>query len=203
MLAHEQSRISEADLDVVGTFGYLEVSAAGSDDWRRASGTEGSSKPPTGVKVFAKKKFAKGELVLVPVPRTSASIASGAISDKAIATEHSDEKGSPYKIVPSNSWDPKAKFLHPFWFAKKVDEAQAANLHMIQLSVIGTVKCQGKIVSGMADQLLTDVTKVPVWTNPEDIEAGTEIVCHAPSKKAHPKAKAALTWASSRGCVAK
>ena len=203
VMAHEQSRISEKDLDVLGTFGYLEVSTAGSEDWVRASGTQTSSKPPTDVKVLAKKTFAKGQLVLVPVPRTSSSIASGAISDKAIPTEHSDEKGNPYKIVPSNSWDPKAKFLHPFWFAKKVDTAQAANLHMIQLSVIGTVKCQGEIVSCMADQLLTEVAKVPVWTNPEDIAAGTEIVCHAPSTKAPSKAKAASTWASSRVPVAK
>jgi len=203
VLAHEQARISEAGLKVVGTFGYLEVAAAGSDDWVRASGPEGSNRQPTDVKVFAKKKFEKGQLVLVPVPRTSSSIAGGAISDKAIETDHSDEKGNPYKIDPCNSWDPKATFLHPFWLAKKVDQKQAANLHMIQLAVMNTVKCQGEIVSCLADQLLTDVTTVPVWTNPEDIEAGAEIVCHATSKKAPPKATAASTWASGRGSVAK
>ena len=104
VLAHKQPRISEAVLKVVATFEYLEVGAAGSDKWVRDSGPKGAKEAPTQVQVFAARAFKQGELVLVPLPRTSASISANAVSDKAIATAHMDEKSNPYKIVPTTSW---------------------------------------------------------------------------------------------------
>ncbi|CAK0862996.1 unnamed protein product, partial [Prorocentrum cordatum] len=197
-LAHQQARISAAGLKVVATFSYLETAAAGSEEWRRDSGPQAPTRPPTDVKVFAAKSYKVGQLVLVPLPKSAANITSSSISDKAIPTVHSDEKSNPYNIVPSISWDAKTKFLHPFWLAQKHSVKQAANLHMITLSVMSTVKCQGDLVSCLADQLQSEATEIPVWTNPEDIEDGAEIVCHVPPTQKTPKAKTASTWLSQK-----
>ena len=198
VLAHEQARISEAGLRVVGTFGFFEVAAAGSDEWVRDSGPQGKTRAPTDVKVFANKTYKAGELVLVPVPKSASNITSTGISDRAIETVHMDEKSNPYKIVPSVCWEPKTAFLHPFWLARKIGLPQAANLQIVQLSVLSTVKCQGEFVTGLADQLHSETTAIPVWTNPKDIEEGAEIICYVPAKKEKPKQKAASTWASKK-----
>ena len=174
-------RLEGASMEDVEVLAYFAVSSAGKvgleSAWKKDEPVTG--KAPARVHVRAKRDFEANALVLVPVVKRAESIVDSATSPKAVQVQDTTESGQPLFICPAVNWEAANRFVPPFWVARRSDAPSSPNLVLATKTVTVLFR-----VSGAME--MKDVS-IPVFTNPQPIKAGAEII--APPYAKDPKDK--------------